>query len=110
MDNQSLLIRSTARDRRCQRRVDARNDSETANLKNTPEKDEDIKEINADTEKVEAYKETVAAVKITDGIVVEKTAEDAETTVTKVGSIECEECDMKFDLGRSLSAHKVSIQ
>ena len=71
-------VRSTARDRRRQRRADARNASENANMKNTLEKDEEIQEINADTEKVEAYRENAVAVEKTDGLVVEKSAEDAE--------------------------------
>ena len=68
----SQHVRTTARDRRRQRRADARISTETGNVKNTLEKDVDIKE-------VEAVKGSAAAVEIIVGNAVEKTAEDAET-------------------------------
>ena len=68
----SQHVRTTARDRRRQRRADARISTEAGNVKNTLEKDVDIKE-------VEAVKGSAAAVEIIVGNAVEKTAEDAET-------------------------------
>ena len=82
-------------------------------MKNTLEKDVDIKETTADTEEVEAVKGSAAALEIIAGNVVYKTAEDAETVMTKAGNIACEECDERFDHEKILKAlneryHKVT--
>ena len=69
----SQHVRTTARNCRRQRRADARSATETGSVK-----DEDSKETTADTEEVEAFKGTDAAVEIIAGNVVEKTTKDEE--------------------------------
>ena len=78
---------------------------EIGNVKNTLEKDVDIKQTTADTEEVEAVIGSAAALEIIAGNAVDKT-EDAETVMTKAGNIACEEWDEKFDHEKILKAHK----